>query len=559
MANQEGASQRAEQRQEHSRARERTDNANANAKTNGFITRQERETSTEREGRKRGTTTILSALQSAPPSPTLIQHQQHNMQLSTLIPMRWRRSHRDKAQAPGVYARTVTPWIHAVSRNACTHPIYTIAAVMMVCSGLYAKLLDTGFFHPAPAVQGLTPDSIDVSALSVGSRRLHLTPINPSASDANAKWTLEEVGAEHHTMSQQGNQDMVVVTLVFPNTAGLSSSPNGPPTTSQIAALKDDRVTILPSNSPLALGPLPVDPSLVFAMPSDHVSRFLDAVTQLSPSGDASTPADEESDDDEHERPRWTMQLGGSKREDVSGILDWVRNAWSAFIDLIQHAETLDIVIMALGYLSMYLTFASLFLSMKRMGSNFWLATTVLLSSAFAFLFGIIVTMRLGVPENIVLLSEGVPFLVVTVGFEKPIVLTQAVLSAAIHGKTNNDATPPTIQNAVHRAVQERGFEIVRDYLIEILVLCVGAASGIQGGLRQFCFLAAWTLFFDCILLFTFYISILTIKLEINRIKRHVALRKALEEEGVSRRVAENVASSNDWPRDDTFSPLQSQ
>ena len=243
-----------------------------------------------------------------------------------------------------------------------------------------------------------------------------------------------------------------------------------------------------------------------------------------------------------------------------TNLLDWAKNSWTAFLDLLKNAETLDIVIMALGYLSMYLTFVSLFLSMRRMGSNFWLATTVLFSSAFALLFGLVVTMKLGVPVNVVLLSEGLPFLVVTVGFEKPIILTQAVLSAAINprrpgvgnGSPNgSEDAPRTIQSAVQTAVGERGFGIVRDYCVEILILSAGAMSGIQGGLRQFCFLAAWTLFFDCILLFTFYTAILTIKLEVNRIKRHVALRKALEEDGVSRTVAENVASSNDWPKRD--------
>ena len=215
---------------------------------------------------------------------------------------------------------------------------------------------------------------------------------------------------------------------------------------------------------------------------------------------------------------------------------------------------------MVLGYLSMHLTFVSLFMSMRRMGSNFWLATTVLFSSAFAFLFGLIVTTKLGVHINMVLLSEGLPFLVVTIGFEKPIALTKAVLSASIlsrkqgttateTGGTHHDTNPKTIQYAVQTAVGERGFEIVRDYAIEIAILIAGAASGVQGGLRQFCFLAAWILFFDCALLFTFYTAILSVKLEINRIKRHVALRRALEEDGVSRRVAENVASNDEWPR----------
>ena len=212
---------------------------------------------------------------------------------------------------------------------------------------------------------------------------------------------------------------------------------------------------------------------------------------------------------------------------------------------------------MVLGYLAMHLTFISLFLSMKRMGSNFWLATTVLFSSAFAFLFGLIVTTRLGVPVNVVLLSEGLPFLVVTIGFEKPIILTKAVLSAALDASRHRIQpdqigganSSKTIQNAVQAAVKEKGFEIVRDYFIEVAILAAGAASGVQGGLRPFCFLAAWILTFDCILLFTFYTAILSVKLEINRIKRHVALRRALEEDGVSRRVAENVASRNEWPR----------
>jgi hydroxymethylglutaryl-CoA reductase (NADPH) len=213
---------------------------------------------------------------------------------------------------------------------------------------------------------------------------------------------------------------------------------------------------------------------------------------------------------------------------------------------------------MILGYLSMHLTFVSLFLSMRRLGSNFWLGATVLFSSIFAFLFGLIVTTRFGVPLNMVLLSEGLPFLVVTIGFEKPIVLTKAVLAHSLdrrridakNGPNGNNALP-TIAYAVQMAVKDCGAEIVRDYLVEILILVCGAASGVQGGLRQFCFLAAWILFFDCILLFTFYTSILTIKLEINRIKRHVALRKALEDDGVSRKVAENVASSNEWPKPD--------
>lgn len=219
---------------------------------------------------------------------------------------------------------------------------------------------------------------------------------------------------------------------------------------------------------------------------------------------------------------------------------------------------------MTLGYLSMWLTFVSLYMSLRRLGSHLWLATTVLFSSSFALLFGLLVTMQFGVPLNVVLLSEGLPFLVVTIGFEKPIILTKAVLSASValrrppsrgsNGREQLDvgshsSSSPNIQQAIQIAVKETGYEITRDYFFELLVLIAGAASGVQGGLCQFCFLAAWILIFDYILLFTFYTAILTMKLEINRIKRHVAVRKALEEDGVSRRVAEEVASTDDWPR----------
>jgi hydroxymethylglutaryl-CoA reductase (NADPH) len=217
---------------------------------------------------------------------------------------------------------------------------------------------------------------------------------------------------------------------------------------------------------------------------------------------------------------------------------------------------------MTLGYISMHLTFVFLFMSMRRLGSQVWLATSVLISGSFAFLFGLLVTTKLGVSINMLLLSEGLPFLVVTVGFEKPIALTKAVLSAAIDIKrpvpqangylrtpADSSNSPKSIQDAIQLAIKEEGFSIVRDYCIEIAILTVGAASGVQGGLRQFCFLAAWILFFDCILLFTFYTTILCIKLEITRIRRHVALRKALVEDGITDRVAEKVASSNDWLR----------
>lgn len=318
-----------------------------------------------------------------------------------------------------------------------------------------------------------------------------------------------------------------------------------------------DNVTAnsIPTTSNL-LSPISHDMSLAFYTPFSELADFLRAVQAL--------PAQNVPSDD-YGKTQWTMKAARLNGNGSRGAYrTWLQEGWTSFVDLIKHAETLDIIIMSLGYLSMHLTFLSLFVSMKRLGSNAWLAVSVLFSSLFAFLFGLVTTTKLGVPINMVLLSEGLPFLVVTIGFEKPIILTKAVLSASYdknrqahaNGSANGSASGPvaapnapnSIQDAIQIAVKDTGFEIVRDYAIEIAILILGAASGIQGGLRQFCFLAAWILVFDCLLLFTFYTTILCIKLEINRIKRHIALRRALEEDGINQRVAEEVATNNDWP-----------
>jgi hydroxymethylglutaryl-CoA reductase (NADPH) len=420
--------------------------------------------------------------------------------------------------------------------------VYTLSFFAILASTTYISLLETGFFQPTIA-SGV--GKVDFGALSAGSRRLQLSE------DTAWKWQVEENGAQPRVAEQLRN-DIALVTLAFPD-SGASVSPNA--LLQNLSLPKGSSIEVMPSSENI-LSTISSDTALAFSMPYHETAQFLESVKEIPAVVDVS--AQDDGSDDEPEQKMWLMK--SSKVASSGSLVDWAKNSWTAFLDLVKNAETLDIIIMSLGYISMYLTFISLFTSMRRLGSNFWLGTSVLFSSAMAFLFGLMVTMKMGVPVNVVLLSEGLPFLVVTVGFEKPIILTQAVLSAAIQGRrtsppgspnSNEVEAPLTIQNAVQTAVRERGFEIVRDYAVEIAILCVGAASGIQGGLRQFCFLAAWTLFFDCIMLFTFYTAILTIKLEITRIKRHVATRKALEEDGVSKRVAETVASSNDWPRDD--------
>ncbi|KAI5820266.1 putative 3-hydroxy-3-methylglutaryl CoA reductase [Pyronema omphalodes] len=392
-----------------------------------------------------------------------------------------------------------TPAIARLSRSATTHPVQTLVIVALMASTTYLQMLEHSLFDRSTSFWGNTKrsDILDGSVkVAVGQE---------------TAWQWKENAAEEVV----GAKHLALVSLSFPP-ATLETSAPIIPVTSTAKLLSEDAA------------------SKVYSVPVEELPGFINTVKTIPSSAS-----------DDSDRKHWVMQTG--RKSANGGLIARAELAVRELWDMIQNAEALDVAIMTLGYLSMHMSFISLFLQMRRLGSNFWLGATVLISSTFAFLFASIVTHKLGVPINMVLLSEGLPFLVVIIGFEKPITLTRAVLEANVDLRKKS-AAGASIQSAVAAAVQDKGFLIVRDYVMEIAILAIGAASGVQGGLRQFCFLAAWILAFDCILLFSFYTAILSVKLEINRIKRHVALRKALEEDGVSHRVAESVAKSNEWP-----------
>ncbi|KAJ4299901.1 3-hydroxy-3-methylglutaryl-coenzyme A (HMG-CoA) reductase isozyme [Kalmusia sp. IMI 367209] len=429
---------------------------------------------------------------------------------------------------PGWFDRHCTPILLSIAKKACTHPVHTIVTIAFVASYSYLGVLDKGLLEHTDTTLG----RVDFTTLLAGSKRLRV------GEETAWKWEVEE----HEAAKTQETQELALVTLVFPDSSAINSAP------SQNAAPSNLSAQFLPSSSN-SFSTISHDTSLAYAIPHAGAADFLMAMQEISAAKDASESHGSEAEGT-HEEKKWIMKAVKSGNT-PGGIRNWARESWISFVDLLKNADTGDIIIMAMGYLAMHLTFVSLFLAMRRLGSNFWLATAVLLQSAFAFLFALAVTTYFGIPINMVLLSEGLPFLVVIIGFEKPIVLTKAVLSASLDARRaaeEHRGEPLTIQSAVQTAIKKVGFEIVRDYFFEILILVAGAMSGIQGGLRQFCFLGAWILFFDAITLLTFFTAILTIKLEINRIKRHVALRRALEDDGVDRKVAENVALNNDWP-----------
>ncbi|KAH8723791.1 3-hydroxy-3-methylglutaryl-coenzyme A reductase [Phaeosphaeriaceae sp. PMI808] len=447
---------------------------------------------------------------------------------------RWQSAGDSKKTSPGWYDRSISPILLAIAKKACTHPIHTIVTIALVASYSYLGILDKGLLERDT---NISSGRVDFQTLLAGSQRLRV------GEETSFLWETEEGKAGTH--HGKPATELALVTLVFPESSNINSAPSQPIVPNNLSA------QLLPSSSS-SFSTLSHDTSLAYLIPYAEASDLLRATQEISAPADA---AEGQGSDKEgtREEKKWMMRANKNSPTQT-GVRNWVSESWTSFLDLLKNADTGDIVIMALGYLAMHLTFVSLFLAMRRLGSNFWLATAVLLQSAFAFLFALAITVYLGVPMNMILLSEGLPFLVVIIGFEKPIVLTKAVLSASLDARRaagdDKQSSSLTIQYAVQIAIKRTGFEIVRDYFFEILILVAGAMSGIQGGLRQFCFLGAWILLFDSLMLLTFFTAILTIKLEINRIKRHVALRRALEDDGVDGKVAENVARNNDWPND---------
>ncbi|CAD6977906.1 unnamed protein product [Tilletia controversa] len=266
------------------------------------------------------------------------------------------------------------------------------------------------------------------------------------------------------------------------------------------------------------------------------------------------------------------------------GIRSLVVRFWA----LLQQADSADIFVMLMAYILMHATFVNVFLSMRKFGSRFWLGSCILASSIFSFVVALSAAYWLGVTVDPVCLSEALPFLVIVVGWEKPYLLVKAVFthpdfsqaqrstkqaangsveganltanlngaystqsalaqldpSAATDDVTTEEqfvraltarleaepelrlAAPPApvpAHEIVTSAVQRVGPQIVRDYATEIAVLAVGATSGVSG-LREFCQLAALILIFDCAFLFGFFVSILSVMVEIQRI-RHLQAR----------------------------------
>ncbi|KAI0089002.1 hydroxymethylglutaryl-coenzyme A reductase-domain-containing protein [Irpex rosettiformis] len=229
------------------------------------------------------------------------------------------------------------------------------------------------------------------------------------------------------------------------------------------------------------------------------------------------------------QNPKRTEAIGEMKSS------KWVAYALYAlgvrFYELAKKADSLDILLVLCGYILMHVTFLRLFFKSRALGSNFWLSSGIFWSAIQAFLFTLPMCRVLGIPLDPISLSEALPFLVCTVGFDKPLRLAKEVLAHPHALTPQQDGRMKPAGDVILEALDKTGNVILRDYALEIAVLLVGANSKVSG-LREFCALASVSLALDCVMLATFYTAVLTIMLEVRRIKMVRAISRSRTNSG---------------------------
>jgi hydroxymethylglutaryl-CoA reductase (NADPH) len=227
------------------------------------------------------------------------------------------------------------------------------------------------------------------------------------------------------------------------------------------------------------------------------------------------------------------------------------------FWELTKKADSLDILLVIVGYILMHASFIRLFFSARALGSNLKLSIAILSSSILAFMLALPISHYLEIPLDPISLTEALPFFVCTVGFDKPLRLAAAVfnhphlLSPVKEGRWRGQMKPAG--EVVMEAIENSGNAILRDYALEIAVLSMGAKSKV-GGLKEFCALAALTLTLDCVLFGTFYAAMLAIMVEVRRIKAARDMTRSRSSNNLTERKPSALVRSSPQAQDASLS-----
>lgn len=229
-----------------------------------------------------------------------------------------------------------------------------------------------------------------------------------------------------------------------------------------------------------------------------------------------------------------------------------------------ENTDSLNFLIILMAYLTMGYTFINLYEEMKLTGSKFWLSFATLINSTCAFFISLFVSQYVFQKEvSISTLLQGIPFIVVVLGFRHQIKLASSVLyksnlysshlssnelgTTLSHQSNHNHHDHQTNDNIIYDAMLEYGGRFVQDTLL-CLIAFIGCSLYTYrlSTLSNFSLLCALIVLFEFILTITFFSAILSLKLEINSIYKSTLIKQTLEEDGVTPQTADIISHTDD-------------
>lgn len=215
----------------------------------------------------------------------------------------------------------------------------------------------------------------------------------------------------------------------------------------------------------------------------------------------------------------------------------WVKWCFHHLQDLVGATPIFDLGIVGIAYIAMYYVFFSTWRQARALGSRGFMFVSALISSTFSFMIAYVTVSQAGISVPMRVLLQGVPFFVVVVGFDTKVSFYRECVRVL---RKQPEMSPAVIVTSV---LNTRGVKLLRDNLIEIAFLSVAVVFRLPD-LWEFCAMCALLLVVDVFMLSTFYAALLSIKLSMMRVERNDAIRRALEEDGVSEKAAEQYADA---------------
>lgn len=188
------------------------------------------------------------------------------------------------------------------------------------------------------------------------------------------------------------------------------------------------------------------------------------------------------------------------------GIRLVTMTAFTQLVTLVSAGRRSEVAIFGLGILGVAYTIIALFRDFRRLGSMFSLGCVALLTTSMDLLFGLALLRSGGFFISPLLLLEFGPYFIMAVGFRKSYLLAKRIYE---HRRSKGDTM------GLLCGVEASLKPLATEYALEIGLFALFALSDVRG-LREFSLLCVLMLLTDAVLLFTFFLGIVVLRLRLH-------------------------------------------